>query len=67
MFISNKNELNLSVLVKAVLQEDDDENNGGNEEQIEKVEIDKKAPIAISGDNVYIVWFNDQNTPEQQF
>ena len=27
------------------------------------VEIDKKAPIAISGDNVYIVWFNDQNTP----
>jgi hypothetical protein len=46
-----------------VLQEDDDENNSGNEEQIEKVEIDKKAPIAISGDNVYIVWFNDQNTP----
>jgi hypothetical protein len=41
-------------------EEDDDENNGGNEEQ---VEIDKKAPIAISGDNAYIVWFNDQNTP----
>jgi hypothetical protein len=49
--------------IRGVLQEDDDENNGGNEEQIEQVEIDKKAPIAISGDNVYIVWFNDQNTP----
>jgi len=51
--------------IRDVLQEeeDDDENNGGNEEQIEQVEIDKKAPIAISGDNVYIVWFNDQNTP----
>jgi hypothetical protein len=46
-----------------VLQEDDDENNDSNEEQIEQVEIDKKAPIAISGENVYIVWFNDQNTP----
>ena len=44
-------------------EEDDDENNGGNEEQIEQVEIDKKAPITISGDNAYIVWFNDQNTP----
>jgi hypothetical protein len=42
-------------------EEDDNENTGGNEE--EQVEIDKKAPIAISGDNVYIVWFNDQNTP----
>jgi hypothetical protein len=51
--------------IRDVLQEeeDDDENNGGNEEQIEQVEIDKKAPIAISGDNAYIVWFNDQNTP----
>ena len=50
--------------IRDVLQEEeDDENNGGNEEQIEQVEIDKKAPIAISGDNVYIVWFNDQNTP----
>jgi hypothetical protein len=45
-------------------EEDDDENTGGNEEEEdEQVEIDKKAPIAISGDNVYIVWFNDQNTP----
>ena len=42
-------------------EEDDNENTGGNEE--EQAEIDKKAPIAISGDNVYIVWFNDQNTP----
>ena len=28
--------------------------------QIQQVEIDKKAPIAISGDNVYIVWFSNQ-------
>ncbi|MGH9986924.1 MAG: hypothetical protein ACRD8W_23515 [Nitrososphaeraceae archaeon] len=51
--------------IRDVLQEEEDdvENNGGNEEQIEQVEIDKKAPIAISGDNAYIVWFNDQNTP----
>ena len=51
--------------IRDVLQEEeeDDDNNGGNEEQIEQVEIDKKAPIAISGDNAYIVWFNDQNTP----
>jgi hypothetical protein len=42
-------------------EEDDNENNGDNDE--EQVEIDKKAPIAISGDNVYVVWFNDQNTP----
>ena len=44
-------------------EEDDDENTGDNGEQIERAEIDKKAPIAISGDNVFIVWFNDQNTP----
>ena len=37
-------------------EEDDDEHNGSNEEQSEQVEIDKKAPIAISGDNAYIVW-----------
>jgi hypothetical protein len=37
-------------------QEDGD----GNEE---RVETDKKAPVIISGDNVYVVWFNDQNTP----
>ena len=42
---------------------EDNENTGGSEDQIGRVEIDKKAPIAISGDNVYIVWFNDQNTP----
>jgi hypothetical protein len=42
-------------------EEDDNENNGDNDE--EQVEIDKKASIAISGDNVYVVWFNDQNTP----
>jgi hypothetical protein len=44
-------------------EEGDDENNGDNGEQIERAEIDKKAPIAISGDNVFIVWFNGQNTP----
>jgi hypothetical protein len=41
-------------------QEDDNENNGDNEE---RVEIDKKAPVVISGNNVYVVWFNDRNTP----
>ena len=46
----------------------DDENedaNGDDEDQIDArlIEADKKAPIAISGDNFYIVWFNDQNTP----
>jgi hypothetical protein len=41
-------------------EEDDNENTGGNEE--EQVEIDK-APVVISGDKVFIVWFNDQNTP----
>jgi hypothetical protein len=25
----------------------------------------RKAPIAISGDNVYIVWFNDKGTPNK--
>jgi hypothetical protein len=44
-------------------EDDDDENTGDNGEQIERAETDKKAPIAISGDNVYVVWFNDQNTP----
>jgi hypothetical protein len=44
-------------------EEDDDENTGDNGEQIERAEIDKKAPIAVLGDNVFIVWFNDQNTP----
>jgi len=38
----------------------DNDNNGELDEQIE---IDKKAPIAVSGKYVYIVWFNDQNTP----
>lgn len=41
--------------------EKDDDNNGELDDQIE---IDKKAPIAVSGKNVYIVWFNDQNTPK---
>jgi hypothetical protein len=40
--------------------EGNDENNGDNDE--EQVEIDK-APVVISGDNVFIVWFTDQNTP----
>ncbi len=50
--------------------DDDDINNNGNEkdnenngELDEQIVIDKKAPIAVSGKNVYIVWFNDQNTP----
>ena len=41
-------------------EEDDNENTGGSEE--EQIVIDK-APVIISGDNAYIVWFNDQNTP----
>ena len=41
-------------------EEDDNENTGGNEE--EQIVIDK-APVIISGNNTYIVWFNDQNTP----
>jgi hypothetical protein len=41
-------------------EEDDNENTGGNEE--EQIVIDK-APVIISGDNTYIVWFNDHNTP----
>ena len=47
-----------------VLQEDDNSNNNDNDQELdEQIEIDKKAPIAVSGKNVYIVWFNDQNTP----
>ena len=47
-----------------VLQEDNaNQNNNDDEELDDQIEIDKKAPIAISGDNVYIVWFNDQNSP----
>ena len=41
-------------------EEDDNENTGGNEE--EQIVIDK-APVTISDNNTYIVWFNDQNTP----
>ena len=41
-------------------EEDENENTGGNEE--EQIVIDK-APVIISGNNTYIVWFNDQNTP----
>ena len=49
-----------------MLQEEDNEDNENtddDQDQKGRVEIDKKAPIAISGDNVYIVWFNDQNAP----
>ena len=49
-----------------VLQEDDNSNDNDNdndEELDEQIKIDKKAPIAVSGKKVYIVWFNDQNTP----
>ncbi|MDN5847288.1 MAG: hypothetical protein L0H53_13560 [Candidatus Nitrosocosmicus sp.] len=48
------------------MQEDDNLNNNDNdndEELDEQIEIDKKAPVAVSGKNVYIVWFNDQNIP----
>jgi len=49
-----------------VLQEEDNENNedtGENQDQNGRVEVDKKAPIAISDGNIYVVWFNDENTP----
>jgi hypothetical protein len=61
--------------IKGVEQEDesegandDDENNdtnGDDENEIDARpnEADKKAPIAISGDNIYVMWFSDQNTP----
>jgi hypothetical protein len=40
-------------------QEDEQQEDGdGIEEQ-----VDKKAPVIISGDNAYVVWFNDQNIP----
>jgi hypothetical protein len=41
-------------------EQQEDGDSDGNEE---RVEIDKKAPVIISGDNLYVVWFNDQNTP----
>lgn len=50
--------------------EDDDATNNGNVldndnngELDKQIEIDKKAPIAVSGKYLYIVWFNDKNTP----
>jgi hypothetical protein len=52
--------------IKGVEQEDENEDaNGDDENQIDArlIEADKKAPIAISGDNIYIVWFNNQNIP----
>jgi hypothetical protein len=47
---------------------DDDDNEGTNGDDENEIddrlnEADKKAPIAIAGDNIYVVWFNDQNTP----
>ena len=50
---------------REILQEDDnlnDNDNNNDGELDEQIEIDKKAPITVSGKNVYIVWFNDQNT-----
>jgi hypothetical protein len=47
--------------IRDVQEEEDDNENTGDDE--DRVEIDKKAPVIISGDNVYVVWFNDQNTP----
>jgi hypothetical protein len=54
--------------IKGVGDEQENENeetNGDDENEIDArlTEADKKAPIAISGDNTYIVWFNDQSTP----
>ena len=52
--------------IKGVEQDDDNEGtNGDDENDIDArlSEADKKAPIAIVGDNIYVVWFNDQNTP----
>ena len=42
-------------------QEDEQQEDGDGIE--ERVEIDKKAPVIISGDNAYVVWSNDQNIP----
>ena len=63
----NENENNAAIQEKDeqftdVFREDDNSNDS-DEELDEQIEIDKKAPIAVSGKNVYIVWFNDQNTP----
>ncbi|MDN5847664.1 MAG: hypothetical protein L0H53_15475 [Candidatus Nitrosocosmicus sp.] len=41
----------------------DNDNNNNEEELDEQIEMDKKAPIAVSGNYVYVAWFNDQNTP----
>jgi len=62
----NENENEVSIQEKDeqfrdVFQEDENSNDSGEEELDDQIEIDKKAPIAVSGKNVYIVWFNDQN------
>jgi len=44
-------------------EQDTDEQQEDGDGIEERVEIDKKAPVIISGDNAYIVWFNDQNIP----
>jgi hypothetical protein len=63
--------------IKGVEQDDDNEGTSGDDEENEDTngddeendidarlnEADKKAPIAIVGDNIYVVWFSDQNTP----
>jgi hypothetical protein len=63
----NENENEAAILQKDEQFRDvlpEDENSNDNDEKLDdQIEIDKKAPIAISGKNVYIVWFNDQNTP----
>lgn len=61
--ILEKDEQFRDILQKEGEGEDNSNNNDNDEELDEQIEIDKKAPVAFSGKNVYIVWFNDQNTP----
>jgi hypothetical protein len=62
-----KDEQILDVLQEEEEEDDSEDTAGDNddENQIESqlIEADKKAPIAISGDNSHVVWFSDQNTP----
>ena len=48
-------------IIKSEQDADEQQEDGDGIE--ERVEIDKKAPVIISGDNAYVVWFNDQNIP----
>lgn len=61
--IQEKDEQFTDVLQDDENSNDNDNNNNNDEELDEQIEIDKKAPIAVSGNYVYVAWFNDQNTP----